>query len=125
MLGEWWNNDLIMEGTPETELMPEVNRKSDDKVLEKNTYSAFIGTGLEEYLVERGIKEVIITGVMTNLCCETTVREAFVRGIRVFFSMDAMATLAREFHVATLKNMAYGFACLVDCKRLKEGFSKK
>ncbi|XP_043715352.1 nicotinamidase 2-like [Telopea speciosissima] len=124
MLGEWWNNDLVMDGTPEAELMPELNRKSDDKILEKNTYSGFRGTGLEEYLVERGIKEVIITGVMTNLCCETTAREAYVRGFRVFFSTDATATSARELHVATIKNMAYGFAYLVDCKRLNEGFSK-
>ncbi|KAJ4964581.1 hypothetical protein NE237_016430 [Protea cynaroides] len=125
MLGEFWNNDLIIDGTPEAELMPELNRKSGDKVLEKNTYSAFRGTGLEEYLVERGIKEVIITGVMTNLCCETTAREAFVRGFRVFFSTDATATSERELHVATIKNMAYGFAYLVDCERIEKGFSKK
>ncbi|XP_010274888.1 PREDICTED: nicotinamidase 2-like [Nelumbo nucifera] len=123
MLGEWWNNDLIIDGTMEAELMPELGRKGGDKVVEKNTYSAFRGTGLEEYLVDRGIKEVIITGVMTNLCCETTAREAFVRGFRVFFSSDATATSTRELHEATLKNMAYGFAYLVDCKRLKDGFS--
>ncbi|KAJ4977102.1 hypothetical protein NE237_002208 [Protea cynaroides] len=92
MLGEIWNNDLIIDGTPEAELMLVLNLKNGDKVLEKNTYSAFRGTGLEEYLVERGIKEVIIIGVMTNLCCEMTAREAFVRGFRVFFSTDATAT---------------------------------
>ncbi|KAJ4955442.1 hypothetical protein NE237_012225 [Protea cynaroides] len=99
MLGEIWNNDLIIDGTPEAELMLVLNLKNGDKVLEKNTYSGrkrifipFRGTGLEEYLVERGIKEVIITGVMTNLCCEMTAREAFVRGFRVFFLTDATAT---------------------------------
>lgn len=70
-----------------------------------------------------GIKEVIVTGVMTNLCCETTAREAFVRGFRVFFSTDATATSLPELHDATLKNLAYGFAYLVDCKRIQSAFS--
>lgn len=123
MLGEWWNDDLIFDGTPEAELMPEVGRRPTDLVVEKNTYSAFRGTGLEERLVEMGVEEVIVTGVMTNLCCETTAREAFVRGFRVFFSTDATATSAVELHEATLMNMAYGFAYLVDCNRLQRAFS--
>ncbi|KAF8389546.1 hypothetical protein HHK36_024061 [Tetracentron sinense] len=123
MLGEWFNNDLIIDGTVEAELMPEIGLESGDKVVEKNTYGAFRGTGLEEYLTERGIKEVIIAGVMTNLCCETTARQAFVSGFRVFFSTDATATSTLELHEATLKNMAYGFAYLVDSKRLEQGFS--
>ena len=92
-----------------------------DKVVEKTTYSAFRGTRLEEYLAERGVEEVIVSGVMTNLCCETTAREAFVRGFRVFFSTDATATATAEMHEATLMNMAYGFAYLVDCDRLDTG----
>ncbi|KAM0008092.1 putative isochorismatase [Helianthus debilis subsp. tardiflorus] len=119
MLGEWWNNDLIIDGTPESELMPELPRRAEDPVVEKNTYSAFRGTGLEERLKEMGVEEVIVTGVMTNLCCETTAREAFVRGFRVFFSTDATATSTEELHEATLKNMAYGVAYLVDCKSLE------
>jgi isochorismate hydrolase len=76
---------------------------------------------LQERLVEMGVKEVIVTGVMTNLCCETTAREAFVKGFRVFFSTDATATSDLELHEATLKNLAYGFAYLVDCDRLQDG----
>ncbi|KAL6192322.1 hypothetical protein ACLB2K_033413 [Fragaria x ananassa] len=117
MLDEWWNGDLILDGTPESQLMPELDdvRAHQDHVVDKNTYSAFRGTGLEEYLKERGIEEVIVTGVMTNLCCETTARDAFVRGFRVFFSTDATATENEELQEATLKNLAYGFAYLVDC----------
>ena len=123
MLGEWWNDDLIFDGTPEAELMLEVGRRPTDLVVEKNTYSAFRGTGLEERLAEMGVEEVIVTGVMTNLCCETTAREAFVRGFRVFFSTDATATASVELHEATMMNMAYGFAYLVDCNRLQQAFS--
>ncbi|WOL09814.1 nicotinamidase 2-like [Canna indica] len=119
MLGEWWPGDLILDGTPDAELLPDIGRLFGDRVLEKNTYSAFAGTGLEETLRAMGIEEVIVTGVMTNLCCETTAREAFVKGFRVFFSTDATATANKELHEATLKNMAYGFAYLVDCTRLE------
>lgn len=70
------------------------------------------------------VKEVIVTGVATNVCCETTARDAFVKGFRVFFSTDATATSSVDLHEATLKNMAYGFAYLVDCKMLEDAFSK-
>ncbi|KAI4317418.1 hypothetical protein L6164_025287 [Bauhinia variegata] len=125
MLGELWNGDLVVHGTPEAELMPALDRKVEDMVVEKKTYSAFRNTRLEEELVEMGVKEVIVTGVMTNLCCETTARDAFVRGFRVFFSTDATATCSSELHEATLKNMAYGFAYLLDCQSLREGIYGK
>ncbi|OAY63548.1 Nicotinamidase 2 [Ananas comosus] len=125
MLGEWWPGDLILDGTPDAALLPDIARLPNDPVVDKSTYSAFAGTGLEEMLRGMGVEEVVVTGVMTNLCCETTAREAFVRGFRVFFSADATATANRELHEATLKNMAYGFAYLVDCDRLKAAFTRK
>lgn len=88
------------------------------------THSEFSGTNLEQKLMKMDVKEVMVTGVMTNLCCETTAREAFVRGFRVFFSTDATTTSSMDLHEATLKNLAYGFAYLFDCKRLHDAFSK-
>ncbi|KAH1098684.1 hypothetical protein J1N35_015605 [Gossypium stocksii] len=126
MLGEWWDNDLIFDGTVDSELIPEIGRLSKpDEVVDKNTYSAFENTRLHEMLMEKKVEEVIITGVMTNLCCETTARAAFVKGYRVFFSTDATAPSDSELYEATLKNMAYGFAYLVDCKRLQQGLFGK
>eukprot|EP00249_Psilotum_nudum_P009359 c21880_g1_i1 orf=88-669(+) len=118
MLGEWWPG-LIHDGTPEAELLQEVGRKEKDKLIHKHTYSAFYDTDLESYLRGNGRTEVIVTGVMTNLCCETTARDAFLRGFRVFFSTDATATSNDDLHACTLKNMAYGFAYLVDSKKLQ------
>ncbi|MQL84582.1 hypothetical protein Taro_017094 [Colocasia esculenta] len=123
MLGEWWGGDLIIDGTPDAELLPGLHRRVGDPVVEKDTYSAFKGTGLEETLREMGVEEVIVAGVMTNLCCETTAREGFIRGFRVFFSTDATGTLNKELHETTLKNMAYGFAYLVNCERLQLAFA--
>ncbi|GLT45687.1 hypothetical protein SLA2020_195010 [Shorea laevis] len=122
MLDEWWNGDLILDGSPDSELIPEIGQlAAADEVVEKNTYNAFMNTDLQERLAEKGVKEVIVTGVMTNLCCETTARDAFVRGFRVFFSTDATATNNAELHEATLKNMAYGFAYLVDYEQIQKG----
>ncbi|MCP4152595.1 MAG: isochorismatase family protein, partial [bacterium] len=56
------------------------------------------------------ITRVIITGVMTHLCCETTARSAFVRNFEVYFTIDATATYNREFHKSTLLNLSHGFA---------------
>lgn len=124
MLYEWWDGHLIIDGSPEADLISHLHRTPSDLVVPKNTYSAFKDTNLDVKLKEMGVEEVIVAGVMTNLCCETTAREAFIRGFRVFFSTDATATSSQELHEASLKNMAYGFAYLVDCKRLQDAFSK-
>ncbi|CAL5026346.1 unnamed protein product [Urochloa decumbens] len=127
-LREWWPGpgDRIDDGTPAAELLPGAGREEGDLVVEKSTYSAFAGgTGLEEALRRAGAEEVVVAGVMTNLCCETTARDAFVRGFRVFFSADATATATRDLHEATLANMAYGFAYIVDCERLEAALGRK
>ncbi|PVH35621.1 hypothetical protein PAHAL_7G227400 [Panicum hallii] len=123
-LGEWWPSDRIDAGTPAAELLPGAGRAEGDLVVEKGTYSAFAGTGLEEALRRAGAEEVVVAGVMTNLCCETTARDAFVRGFRVFFSADATATATRDLHEATLANMAFGVAYIVDCQRLEAALGK-
>lgn len=55
------------------------------KAAKQELTSVFWETGLDEILKSRGIAEIIITGVMTNCCCETTARDAFMRDYRVFF----------------------------------------
>jgi isochorismate hydrolase len=115
MLGAWWS-DLIWEGTQGARLLPELGDIPADRVIEKDRYSAFHGTVLEERLWGQGITDLVVGGVMTNLCCETTAREAFVRDYRVFFLADGTSTVSREFHMATLTNLAYGFATLMTCR---------
>jgi nicotinamidase-related amidase len=63
-----------------------------DIVLEKPRYGAFHGTDLELILRSRGIDSVIITGIATNVCAESTAREATVRDFRVFFLSDGTST---------------------------------
>ena len=116
MLKEWWG-ELIEYGTRGWELMEELDAPQ-ELILDKNRYSAFFNTDFEERLQRWGVQDLIITGVMTNYCCETTARDAFMRDYRVFFVADATATNDEELHVATLKNLAFGFAYIVDTRTL-------
>ncbi|MFO8100800.1 MAG: isochorismatase family protein [Dehalococcoidia bacterium] len=108
MMSIWWR-DLIDAESPSSEIIPELD-SSQGIVLEKNQYDAFYGTNLEEMLREKQISQVVICGVMTHLCCETTARAAFVRGFEVFLAIDGTATYSEPFHRATLWNSAHGFA---------------
>ncbi len=112
MLGKWWG-DFIQYGSLAWEFLEVLQPLDSDDVIEKNRYNAFHCTNLDERLKSNNIDELIIAGVMTNCCCETTARDAFVRDYRVFFVADATATVNDELHLATLKNLAFGFAHIV------------
>lgn len=87
-----------------------------DILLDKPRFGAFHGTDLELILRKRGIDTVIISGVATNVCCETTAREAAVRDFRVFFLSDGTATAAmggataEELQKATCATLGFLFA---------------
>jgi len=121
MLGEWWN-DLILYGSADWELINELTVSPNDTIVDKNRYSAFFNTNLDKNLKGHGVEDIVICGVMTNCCCETTARDAFVRDYRVFFVADATAAPNADLHIASLKNLAYGFAYIIDtndlCKNL-------
>jgi nicotinamidase-related amidase len=117
MLGRWWA-DIIIQGSEEARFLPELGVSPEDTIIPKTTYSAFHKTSLEKQLQKHGVRDLVIGGVMTNLCCETTARDAFVRDYRVFFLPDGTSTVTEDFHLATLKNLSYGFATLLTCDHL-------
>jgi isochorismate hydrolase len=117
ILGQWWG-EIILHGTTDWEFISEMKIESKDIILPKKRYSAFFETELDSILRSKGIRDLIISGVMTNLCCETTARDAFMRDYRVFFLIDGTATGKEEHHLATLKNLGYGFTYLVTCEEL-------
>ena len=117
MLAQWWGQ-LILYGTEDWRLLPEIGIESKDSVLPKKRYSAFLDTDLDGMLRSKGIQDLIISGVMTNLCCETTARDAFMRDYRVFFLIDGTAAGSDDLHLASLKNLGYGFAHLLTCDEL-------
>ncbi|MEN8240971.1 MAG: isochorismatase family protein [Chloroflexota bacterium] len=107
MMAEWWQ-DLITPGHPRAGLSPELGLDGAD-VIQKTQYDAFYQTDLADRLRAQDVEDLVICGVMTHLCCETTARSAFVRGFRVWFMVDATASYNAEFHLGALRNLAHGF----------------
>jgi len=122
LMGQWWQ-DCITEKDELSEIIPEFNLPG-ATVIEKSRYDAFYRTPLERILRKKGVGQLVITGVMSHLCCETTARSAFVRDFSVFFPVDGTATYNEDFHRAALLNLSHGFAVpvlmeelLIKCER--------
>lgn len=82
----------------------------------KHKYDAFYGTDLEILLKNLSVTTVIVTGVATCVCCESTARSAFMRDFQVVFPSDGNADFNAEGHRATLMNIDFFFGrvCTVD-----------
>lgn len=83
----------------------------DLKVL-KRRFGAFVqgSSDLHQILQARGIDTLIITGTATNVCCESTARDAMMMNYKVAFISDGCATFNDDEHNATLNILAYAFA---------------
>ena len=107
---------MINKGSESAALHKGLDVDPRDILLEKPRFGAFHGTDLELILRSRGIDTIIVTGIATNVCCETTAREATVRDFRVFFLSDGTATFdigdvsAAELQRATCATLALVFA---------------
>lgn len=117
-LHRWWGSS-IMEGSPAHRFIPGFEPAAGDIVIPKRRYDAFLQTNLETILRAGNIQTVIIGGVMTNLCCETTARAAFCRDFSVLFLVDGTATVTEDMQRGSLRNLGFGFAHLISCARAK------
>jgi ureidoacrylate peracid hydrolase len=114
-------NGMIDDGTPSVALHPSVAVQAGDIFLAKPLFGAFQATELETILRARGIDTVVIGGIATNFCCETTAREAHAREFKVLFLSDGTGTFAlpefaggvipvEQMQRVTLAILAFGFA---------------
>ena len=78
-------------------------------VVAKDTYDAFVNTDLDERLHVGGVERVVVCGVMTDCCCDTTARSAFDRGYETWLVRDACGSANREQHEAGLRGFAFAF----------------
>lgn len=116
MMGTWWRK-LIDRNSPTSELIDELD-VTKGILISKEQYDAFWNTDLHSLLKAKGVEQVIITGVMTHLCCESTARTAFIRNYQVFFVVDGTATYNQELHEASLLNLSHGFVKPVLCNEV-------
>jgi len=86
----------------------------------KSGYDAFYGTDLEAFLESKGVNQLVICGVMTHLCCETTARSAFVRGYRIIMVEDGLCDKSISYHVWSLKSLSHGFASVARTTEIVE-----
>jgi nicotinamidase-related amidase len=117
VIGQWWPQNVI-ENTRESEISSTLDIKPCDIVIRKCVYSSFVGTDLENILHDLGVTDLVISGVLTNCCCETAARDAFCRNFRVFFPADASATTSEELHLASLMNIGYGFGVVTKTRTI-------
>ena len=116
----WWWQGMCLEGSPESEVHPDLAPLPGEKQVLKHRYSAFYNTDLETVLRCLKVEDLVITGIMTNLCCESTARDAYFRDYRVFFLADGTGSVSEELHLATLLNLAFGFAYVTTAEAIAE-----
>ena len=107
-------------GTDEWKTHEKVLKRNYDKIIEKNLPGSFTGTDLESWLKENNVDTVVICGYMSQMCCDTTARQAMHLGFDVEFLSDATGTLnisnsageisAEELHRAILVTQAMKFS---------------
>ena len=107
---------FLNDGSPSAEFYHGLVVEPDDILLEKPRFGAFYGTDLELILRSRGIDTIMISGISTPVCCDTTAREANARDFRVLFLRDATACTgddAERLHNATIEVLDGLFARIV------------
>lgn len=104
---EAYAGKLITHGTWDYAIVPELTPEPDDILVPKSRYSGFAGTALEQILQARRIRTLLVCGVATNVCVESTIRDAYHREFFPVMLTDATlaagpgAQAATEFNVAT------------------------
>jgi nicotinamidase-related amidase len=81
-----------------TDLIPELNRQPGDHLVTKRTWGAFTNTGLEPYLRQSGVTQVVVSGVATSAGVESTARFANELGFNVTLAVDAMTDMNADAH---------------------------
>jgi len=89
-------------------------------VITKWNYDAFEDTNLDLLLRSTGIKTLLITGVQANVCCETTLRHAFVKGYYAILVSDCTETLSHQEYKATILNVRKYFGLVIPSGKLLE-----
>ncbi len=114
-------------GDPGHEFWRELDIKGEDLVVDKDRFSAFIegASTLEDALRARSIDTILVAGTLTNICCESTARDAMMRDFRALMISDANAAQTDEDHLAGLSTFVQVFGDVIPTdeaiRMLREG----
>ena len=111
------------EGSWGAEFYEGISPRSSERVVIKHRYSAFINTDLNTVLKARGIQSVLVCGVATNVCVETTARDAYMYDYYVTLIDDCSAAYETKLHLATIDNMRRHFGLVASSNEIIEAWS--
>jgi nicotinamidase-related amidase len=97
---------ILIIGEPGHDIIPELYPIAGEPVIDKPGKGAFYNTELGDIVAEKGITQLIVCGVTTEVCVHTTVREANDRGIECLVLDDCTASYFPEFHAVALRMIA-------------------
>ncbi len=122
---ELFPQHFLFDGSPKLgrnsgdyQIAPDLDPHPEDLYVDKTSYSAFRDTGLEARLRVDGCDTTVICGIATNVCCESTARDAFALGFRVIVLSDATASGSREAHQASLRTLGLAFGWVMSSTEL-------
>lgn len=95
-----------------------------DCTVTKHRYSAFIGTDLDLILRSKGIENILVTGVATNVCVESTARDGYHRDYNVILIEDCCGAYDIAEHAATLNNISKFFGVVISSETLIAALEK-
>lgn len=113
-----------LEGEDNTRVIPELAPRADELVVRKHYYDGFNGTVLDGALRARGVRTLVVTGTMTDICVLGTVIGAFNREYRLIVVEDGVATLWPEIQRATLDIIRRAYARVVSAKELADELAR-
>ncbi|MEZ0166094.1 cysteine hydrolase family protein [Kineococcus sp. LSe6-4] len=126
---------FLRPGTPGADIHPSLTPGPGEALVVKHAPNSFLGTGLEDLLRERGVEDLVVVGMMTSMCVDSTVRSAAERGFAVTVVADACAAPDLELggvrvpgdlaHTAFLAALGSGFARVVTSADLVEDLGSK
>lgn len=105
------------------EIVEDLAVNDSDIVVRKLRYSAFVGTPLDLLLRTNSIRTIVVTGVSTNCCVESTVRHGFDIGYHVVVPYDCVSSWDKDLHEATLNNVRYRFGLVVNSEDIVDLWS--
>lgn len=114
---------VLVRGEPGWQIVPEVAPHADETVIDKPGKSSFWATDLDRIIATHRIERLIVVGVTTDCCVQSTVRDAFDRGIPVTLVVDAVGAVERENHEAHIAILTRGripFAQAITVAELEE-----
>lgn len=108
----------LREGTLSWEVCDALKPEKNDVIINKTRYDAFYNTNLNTILKQKKITNLIITGTMTEVCCESTARSGMFQDYNIFFCEDMTYTVSQEAHENTLKGIAAHFGDVTTASKI-------